>query len=126
MNKILSKEVSLYLAKLLRKNEFDELCKSYYIGDNPRTYEPSTLCKNSRLAKNCFAASTIGETINFIYDKYNIWIEVRRTSNFKEIRFQSYINEKPLTGELGGYVSHSFPLEAYEEAIKYTLLNLIK
>ena len=70
--------------------------------------------------------SHTGDVVMWLYEEHEIWIEVRRTSfPLIGIRFQSYINEKPLTGDLGGFVSHNEPAEAYSEAIKYVLENLI-
>lgn len=129
MNKILSKEVSINLAKLLFEKQIvidtekiwlinAEYGLNNIIGDVCIHWMEEQGYRSSNAKYN---APTIAEVIDWIYEKYQIWIEVRKNSYFKEIMFQSYINEKSLIGDLGGYISHISPLEAYEEAIKYIL-----
>jgi len=66
---------------------------------------------------------TYSVVIEWLRVNHGIWIEVRRTSHFNEIRYQSYINEKYLSGDMGGYVSHTTPQEAYSAAFNHILNN---
>ena len=71
----------------------------------------------------CMSAPEQWQIVEWLRVNHAIWIEVRRTSHFNEIRYQSYINEKYLSGDMGGYVSHTTPQEAYSAAFDYVLNN---
>lgn len=124
-------EVGFELAKLLtEKNVIFKEAKKIY---NHPDYSNNNELLNGSIISNaegdlydCYlAAPTITDVVMWLYEEHGIWIEVRRVSNFDEIRFQSYIDEKPLVGDLGGYLSQDLPTEAYKAAIEYTLTKLI-
>lgn len=117
--------VKFELAKLLKEKEFSYAGKSYYENEIWLTDTLARFPRGTLKMDVCFPAPTIAEVVMWLYKKHDIWIEVRKTNFFKEIRFQSYMNENPLVGNLGGYISHSQPTEAYEAAIEYCLTNLI-
>lgn len=131
--------VKFELAKLLKEKGFD-IPVHYYHNEKHRSVQEgfsddywgdyTTFNWNAKIVgivpfKGFYSAPTIAEVVMWLHEKHDIWIEVRKTNFFKEIRFQSYMNEKPLVGNLGGYISHSQPTKAYEAAIEYCLTNLI-
>ena len=124
----MNKPIKYPLAKLLKEKGFTEQVNNYF-GDNGKEeiFQPKyTGNYNSHVMVGLVTSRpNLIDVIMWIYEKHGIWIEVRRTNFFKEFRFQAYFNEKPLTGELGGYVSHELPTEAYLAAIEYILNNLI-
>jgi hypothetical protein len=133
MNKILSKEVSYPLAKLLKEKEFDERCSHYYINDFQNFKHDGKLYKTG-LPNNCDSENifqfvkrnnqphlcsvpTIGQVIDWIYEKHKIWISVN-----KEVEgFDFIIDNKYGLGKYQKRIDS--PAEAYEEAIKNVLIN---
>ena len=117
------------LARLLKEKGCEIATTDLYI-DNELIYAEGRICNwnlepEYEELENPISAPTIAQVVMWLYKKHDIWIEVRKTNFFKEIRFQSYMNENPLVGNLGGYISHSQPTQAYEAAIEYCLTNLI-
>lgn len=122
--------VNRKLSKLLKDKHSDIRCLYYWLENSDvsvptRTESCIEMNWNAYTSNYRISAPTIGQVVMWLYKKHGVWIEVRRTSHYKEIRFQSYINEKPLVGDLGGYVSHEEPSMAYEAAIEHALDNLI-
>ena len=61
--------------------------------------------------------------IEWIRVNFDVWIEIRKTTHYNIVAFQSYFNGIPLTGDLGGYVLHKTPQEATEAALLHVLKN---
>jgi hypothetical protein len=122
MNKILTKEVSFELAKLLKEKGYDELCGFVYNGQfepfhTNKITECGYLQTNSELINLVYSAPTIGEVFDWIYDKHKIWISVN-----KEVEgFDFIIDNKYGLGKYQKRIDS--PAEAYEEAIKNVLIN---
>ena len=118
--------VSFEIAKLLREKGFDnKTYKSYRISINPDreigeaipdkiTYFPNV--------KESIAAPTISEVVMWLYEKHGIWISVEYSENVKWCS-KIVIFPKKFIEEL---MNNGSPTEAYEAAIEYTLINLIK
>ena len=127
MNKILSKEVSFELAKLLFEKNYDENTKFGYNG----VYEPhhlnliefGSLQRNSELIKGVYSAPTIAEVIDWIFDKYRISIYYNYDHFSRKFIPRAFTTLKHNEISLNSVKS---PLQAYEEAIKYILENLVK
>ena len=79
------------------------------------------------IKNNWIDAPTIAEVVDWIYEKYSIWIEVHGWTNQPvgdEIWlncFQSFVNGDSMDVRI-----FKSPTEAYEAAIEYCLKNLIK
>lgn len=137
MNKILSKEISFELAKLLKEKGVKiGTEKILFYKDEINNIEEHQI-KNRNLLYNAdaqfildeneYQVYTIGEVIDWLYEKYNLWIEVHGWINqpvgnqiWKNC-FQSFIN-----GDATDVSIFKTPLETYEYAIKYCLKQLIK
>lgn len=131
MNKILSKEVSYPIAKLLKEKRYDELCDGYYHHTSVITERSSVQCCNSRIADSCCTAPTIGEVVDWLIDKYEIYIISKVIKwNYEEnsIRFNfevcKLVDNNPSEEKKTPFV-FDMQKEAYEEAIKYVLEYLI-
>lgn len=124
MNKILSKEVSFELAKLLKEKKYDKLCKSYYYNNGTDVLEPTTLTHNNNLANSCCVAPTIAEVIDWVLEKYGIWISVSCDCGNDNLFYSKiFSTEIGIDRCIETIKNKDTPLEAYEEAIKYVLLN---
>ena len=149
MNKILSKEVSYPLAKLLKEKEFDERCSHYYINDFQNFKHDGKLYKTS-LPNNCDSENifqfvkrnnqphlcsvpTIGQVIDWIYEKHGIWISVYTMDNYftndnDKKQIFDYSMKQMKLGLIDipkKFEEFDSPTEAYEEAIKHVLENNI-
>lgn len=133
-------------AKSLKEKGFDDLCTAYYNqalfeGKNPDwegVFPKFTVFKrhdthfNSKPIINdqwfdC-SAPTISEVVMWLYEKHGIWVVVNisidNTWYFEFFNLKDKRNaEIEVRYEIAG--RHKSPEEAYQEAIKYTLENLI-
>ena len=130
--------VKFEIAKLLKEKGFDLLCSDYYTqrgglmsdgwGDiiyeqGFGTGEPDIMLKfdysdfSKSQKETCFLCPTITEVVMWLYEKHEIWVEVRKSYNES---FIAVVKSPRL--ELNRCSS---PTEAYEAAIEYTLKNLI-
>lgn len=134
--------VNFELAKALKEKGFDKRCSNFYtnsrckmfgIDEHGRYYpiknKAKTLWISGHAAtldsKHVYYAPTIAEVVMWLYEKYEIWIEVRFLQSFKTFYFEltNVNNLKGMTSK--GENHYNSPTEAYESAIEYTLKNLI-
>lgn len=133
----LNKVVNFFIAKLLKEKGFDKYCNSGYTetggvylhqgGQEPIKnghgyYEG----RNYNGGEFYCSAPTIAEVVCWIYNKYQIWIQVsvemyEDGNNFlwQAINLRNPIMSSGLYGDNGEY---SNPTEAYEAAIEYILI----
>lgn len=147
MSKILNKEVSFSLAKLLKEKNWNKQCIDFYFEDNTFSanyyfddLESSELindwndnfltkkdgsrcfgCDKSKGYFETFSAPTIAEVIDWIYEKHNIWISIASLSDCYIVKIYKKNNN----------IFCSIPpsiniFELYEKAIEHTLKELIK
>ncbi len=145
---------SLDVSKLLKEKGFDVWCKSHYElaltskknkqdgYSGPFGWKKGELNiqsdnnNNTSLSEyyngiHWFGCSRPTHTmaIKWIRKNFKIEIDIRPTYVFNKRGYQGYIHKKgevnPLTGDMGGYVSHKTPEEATEAALLYTLKKLI-
>ena len=111
--------VSFEIAKLLRGKGFSEKTLQAYVYRGIEHQDSSYkgwLTKDKLLCD--ISAPTIADVVMWLYEKHEIWIEVRNvyfTDFAPIIKGQSRL-------ELNRCIS---PTEAYSQAIEYTLKNLI-
>ena len=79
-------------------------------------------CRKSNGYFETFSAPAIFETVMWIYEKHDIWINVDKT--FSKEFFYIIITDNEHTSKESKKLFNS-PTEAYEAAILYTLKNLI-
>ena len=131
MNKILSKEVSAELAKLLFEKQIvidtekiwltnAEYGLNNFVGDVCIHWMEEQGYRSSDATYN---APTIAEVLDFIFEKYNISIYYNYNHNIRSSFESPFIPRafsiiKDIQISLNDVKS---PLEAYEEAIKYIL-----
>lgn len=128
------KYITYEQAKWLKEKGYNEPCYKVYNGkklsflrSNGKTdwlrnsYYTHLLKQNPdhNELKRIFTAPEQHHVVDWLLEKHGIWVEVRRTSHFNEIRFQAYYNEKPVTGIMGGYLSVLTPKDAYSSAFDY-------
>lgn len=142
MNKILSKEVSLDLAKLLFEKQIAihtekiwlinaEYGLNNFVGDVCIHWMEEQGYRSSDATYN---APTIGEVLDFIYENFRIWIGVELIDNTIEFYFQPTIwtskdreyHDEDMIDQAKSICKwkewqYSSPLKAYEEAIKFIL-----
>jgi hypothetical protein len=129
--------VNFELAQLLKENGYNEptydcynlngllfsngWCE--YIADD---YEFDGLVKPHKLKEKDVLAPTISEVVMWLYEKHNIWISVRINGIDKTFDYSIHDIEN-MGGSLDNIERSSFikPSYAYQEAILYTLKNLI-
>lgn len=125
MNKILSKEVSYPLAKLLKGKEFDFFTKNHYFKDklvvSDMVYKTNwNKFIDIDLDNDYYSAPTIAEVIDWIYEKHNIWISIASLSDCYIVKIYKKNNN----------IFCSIPpsiniFELYEKAIEYTLKKIL-
>lgn len=125
MNKMLSKEVNFKLAKLLKEKGFKiDTEKILFYKDEINNIEEHQIKNRNLLYKadvqfilgeNEYQVYTIGEVIDWLYDRYEIWISVHQYKNTFSWRIVGleFIDD------------FKSPIEAYKHAIKYCLENLL-
>lgn len=132
--------VNFELAKLLKEKGFDEQCSNFYasprckmfgIDEHGRYYpiknKAKTLWISGHAAtldsRHVYYAPTIAEVIMWLYEKHGVWICVATIPFEKHFTFEYSIhNISECLTQDGVFDS---PTEAYEEAIEYTLKNLL-
>ena len=124
--------VSFELAKLLKEKDFTTPSFHYY--KDGKLIEPylengsstdtefrvdlSDLKEHFNKWSKAISAPTIAEVVMWLYEKHDIWIEVRKSYLLNQF---VAVTKNPRI-ELSAKES---PTEAYEAAIEYTLKNLI-
>lgn len=115
--------VNFELAKLLKEKGFNIPCPKIYntLGDLWNAHY--TTMKNSDVDSGAkCTAPTIADIIMWLYEKYEIWINVWMMDK-NEFYWGIDTNEEEFTSDNINFIS---PTEAYEAAIEYILTNLIK
>ena len=138
MNKILSNEVTFELTKLLKEKGFDYHSLYNDFSDNydyfDRTVQGRVHVSDFSEDKfpdsdKWFPVPYISQVIDWLYEKHNLWIEVIWDIRInKQLRWYSGITEIGNSSELEIFQSKpcASPTEAYVDAIKYCLKQLIK
>ena len=121
--------VNFELAKLLKEKCFNQPCQFLRVGGTYRISnekegdlfdngDPSTQIPN-----DWFLAPTIAEVVMWLYEKHEVWINVRYMDNVANFGFcVTTLKDNTEQTELYYF---STPTEAYEAAIQYVLNNLI-
>ena len=142
--------VSFEIAKLLKEKGFDMPCNNYYTsrgllnsdgwGDiiyedgGFSSGEPERMIRfdysdfSKRQKEEYYLCPTISEVVMWLYEKHGIWIGVQPISVVGKFQFRTYYNNKGVMNQhWNESMSKEFnsPTEAYEDAIEYTLKNLI-
>jgi hypothetical protein len=103
----LNKPVNFTTAKLLKEKGF-EIFTAFEYTDSGKLVERRK-CVQNRLC----SAPTIAETCMWLYEKHGIWISV------------DSIDDSTIFRHCFSNIDFNSPTEAYEDAIEYTLNNLI-
>ena len=127
--------VDFEIAKLLRLKSFQDPCFYYYM-------ETGKLCEpylengsmdfrvdltdllddsNSKYTPTTYSAPTIAEVVMWLYETFGIYIESRLQLSSAGNEFIPYFN----CTEIPRSTKYTTPLEAYTQAILYTLNNLV-
>jgi hypothetical protein len=156
MNKILSKPISFKLAKLAKEKglleDFEGVLnfytkpksKMFGIDEHSRYYPiintPQKLYTTGEHAalniESVYLAPTIAEMLDYIFEKYEIWIEVSLVDDSRNYHFnytiidsknrdfndEDFFDSAKITSSEEKYKGS----EVYEVAIEYILLNLIE
>jgi len=138
--------VSFEIAKLLKEKDFDERCNHGYWFNkkNPTLLNNATYANSQHQiydGRRILAlAPTIADVVMWLHEKHGIWISVFFVLQHKawdysytNINWTEEENSKELKQELDNIINNLFrptvkknsPTEAYLEAIKYTLTDLI-
>lgn len=138
----MSKYVSFEISKLLKEKDFNEPCDDYYTSKgmlNSDGYgdiifdqgfnsgEPERMLKfdysdfDKKQKEDYFLCPTISDVVDWLLEKYGIWISVDR-------HFDKFISKNngviiDFDGEKRNYFET--PTEAYLSAIEYALKHLI-
>ena len=115
--------VDFETAKLLKEKGFEQKIISYnYYLPNGNQVNFKYVANNKNYRDYSFYSPTIAETIMWLYEKHRIWINVYQYKDHAADVNDDYVFRSNYT-KIKEYNS---PTEAYEEAIEYTLKNLIK
>jgi hypothetical protein len=110
-------------AKWLKEKGFDEECTHAYCQsvnlDRPIDHCFPRINQYKPNVKEEWLAPEHWFLVEWLRLYHDIWVEVRKTTHFNETRYQAYINEKYLSGDMGFYVSHEEPQQAYSAAFDY-------
>lgn len=128
--------LSFEIAKLLKeKYIFIETDEIIFYRDNINNIEEHQI-KNKNflhtytgfnnkysLDENEYQTYSIVDIIMWLYEKYNIWIEI----HIKETEIEGWKNcfQVFINGEALSFQVYKTPTEAYEAGIEYILINLI-
>ena len=108
----MNKEVSYPIAKLLKEKGFDEIT-NYNYSEVYGYIENINALKHSDGNNRFVSAPTIAEVVMWLYEKHGIWISV------------DSIDDSTIFRHCFSNIDFNSPTEAYEDAIEYTLNNLI-
>jgi hypothetical protein len=129
--------VSFEIAKLLKEKGFDKKTDSAYVDTTPFSENENDLVEyafpqNHNEKEHRISAPTIAEVVMLLYDEHGVWIVVSTTISKQFIykcidmsgkKDPSKSNYPTCVSKDGTY--YNSPTEAYLQAIKYTLKNLI-
>ena len=122
--------VSFEIAKLLKEKGFNEEVKPFYNGLKNNELIISDIIGTSNNLPDWYPAPTIAEVVMWLYEKHNIWIYVdshefgKWCYNYKFNRPHKLSSKITENGQFG-LDDYNTPTEAYENAIKFVLENLI-
>ncbi len=150
----MNRPVTFEIAVLLNEKGFNEECKYfYYLNDKELSYHIGYIgdvWKNSEIKNGlpyikqkylspCISAPTIPEVIMWLYNNYDIWVEINRLPNIDKFAFitkpinfkkpKEYKTYKEYYEAVRHFISKVYfesPGEAYLEGIKHALKILIK
>lgn len=120
--------VSFEVAKLLKEKGFDEPCRVFYKDPQAGLYEFKNAPKayKDKLFEPCFLAPSLYMAMKWLREVHNINIDIVPIWNRNRWEYQIFI-VTPATSQRP-YVANTLYLdyeEAVEEALKYSLENLI-
>lgn len=121
--------VNFDISKLLKEKGYNELCSKIYL-DGELKDAWKKVNYDDTLPSAFYIAPTIADVVMWLYEKHGIWITADAGIN----GFYGHYKVNPI-GTLTFYLKQGWinfegnpfktPLEAYSEAILYTLKNLI-
>ena len=124
--------VSFELAKLLKEKEYkDKNMLGTVRLSEPEYYDHNGIIHNIKdifeekdyKIEDCFNAPTISDVVMWLYEKHEYWCYVYTNGKIWHPCIQHKFGDMAvLSGKIG---ESNSPTEAYEEAIKYTLKNLL-
>lgn len=116
--------VSFELAKLLKEKGFNEPCTQLYFDGELKDITIQKVSYDDTLSSRYYIVPTIAEVVMWLYEKHGIWISVlQMLNNGETVTWYASYYEQGVGEDIEVYYNSS--IEAYEEAIKYSLENLI-
>lgn len=131
--------VDFEIGKLLKERGYNEPHNKVYntLGELWDSHYP-TMTNDDVDSGACCTAPIIAEVVMWLYEKYGVWVEVNllpnidkfsfiaKPINFKKPKeFDSYVEYYKAVSKFISKERFNLPTEAYFEAIKYTLNNLV-
>ena len=118
----MNKEVSFPIAKLLKEKGFDKRTPLVWLFSLGKTHLREVHL-SLELNNAEYNAPTIAEVVMWLYEKYDIWISVKKEyHNGALLGFEAIIDSEDGFIDVGTFAE---PTRAYEAAIKYTLNHII-
>ena len=123
--------VSFEISKLLKEKKFNKPCQFLRVGGKYRiNYEKEGDLFNNGIPStqkpiDWFLAPTIAEVVIWLYEKYGIWISVDMVFAEDKTGFWYCIRESKINDSDIQSDEYDSIEKAYEEAIEYTLKNII-
>ena len=114
--------VSFEIAKLLKEKGFEGKTKSY--NEDGKLVNVSLSIRRFNPERIYYPAPTIAEVVMWLYEKHGIWVNVEYMDDILLFCF-SVCTIKTNTNEME-QLGFNTPADAYEAAIEYCLVNLIK
>ena len=119
--------VNFETSKLLKEKGFESESKAHYDGSGELYYYNHS---NNIMQRFRYAAPTITEVIMWLYEKHGIWIYADTHEFGKWCYYYRYNRPHELSSKITengqfGLDDYNTPTEAYENAIKFVLENLI-
>lgn len=122
----LNKIVDFSTAKLLKEKGFDNESAHYYNENGEMLFDTDYPSLQPTKPHVYYDNPTIADVVMWLYETHDIWIQV---NNWKEQPVDNEVWNNAfqwfIEGEADGKPFKA-PTEAYEAAIEYTLINLIK
>lgn len=133
-NNLIEDYCSYEVSKLLKEKGFDVMCQLGYNMSEKYSGMLVTDIPNKNSDELVISRPTIQLAVNWIHENFGIWIYPEWQFGRKKWLFNiSCLNDKQKTIKIQeqyyndlGEEEYNSPQEAYQEAIKYTLENLVK
>ena len=130
----MTSDVSFELSKLLKEKGFEDMIKSY--DGTGKDINVSLIVRKHVPNQIFFPRPTIAEVVMWLFEKYEIWIDVSLTDNSRCFYFDYTLTtskDRIFNDEdcfdsarrVCGKDKHNTSKKAYEAAIKHVLTNLI-